>query len=307
MKTKIATLLALILTFAGLTACMGWTSVTPAEPLPWPSVIEPTGRLASTTQGTLPFRTPVGESFVLTTQPTEPSTAPPVTSGERAQSLTVLMYHQFYDPELGESPKRGAENNWMRVELFEAHVRSMKENGVYFPSMDEVEAFVLGTGTLPHPSAVITVDDGQLNFFTLAVPILEKYAVPAIGFVITDTYGAQKQAMYVPPWVSLQSHTHAMHINGIPVSAHPYEDIVADLRRSQELLGGADRVTVFAYPYGHTGDATIAALQETGFRLAFTTKHGRVTPGMDPLLLPRIRVNALDTVETLRRKIDVSF
>ncbi|HPR24670.1 MAG TPA: hypothetical protein PLM92_05720, partial [Bacillota bacterium] len=46
----------------------------------------------------------------------------------------------------------------------------------------------------------------------------------------------------------------------------------------------------FAYPYGDYTENCRNILQKAGFICAVTTKGGRVFPGNDSLLLPRIRV-----------------
>ena len=52
-------------------------------------------------------------------------------------------------------------------------------------------------------------------------------------------------------------------------------------------------MTSFAYPYGtptHFSDTTRAILDEAGYRTGFTSVHGPVVPGLDPLALPRVKV-----------------
>ena len=58
--------------------------------------------------------------------------------------------------------------------------------------------------------------------------------------------------------------------------------------KSIEICGNGDAL---AYPYGDYNDACVAAVREAGFLCAFTTQYGRVYPGDDPYLLPRIRIS----------------
>ena len=63
-------------------------------------------------------------------------------------------------------------------------------------------------------------------------------------------------------------------------------------RHALERLVGRT-VTAFAYPFGTRADyspATRAILERAGYRLAFTSQHGPIRPGADPLTLPRIKV-----------------
>jgi peptidoglycan/xylan/chitin deacetylase (PgdA/CDA1 family) len=61
--------------------------------------------------------------------------------------------------------------------------------------------------------------------------------------------------------------------------------------RLQARLGC--RVTSFAYPYGTRADfnrTTAEILAELGYTTAFTSQHGAIARGADPLGLPRIKV-----------------
>ncbi|MEZ4248585.1 MAG: hypothetical protein R3B99_10120 [Polyangiales bacterium] len=52
-------------------------------------------------------------------------------------------------------------------------------------------------------------------------------------------------------------------------------------------------MTSFAYPFGTHGDFTSeteAALRDAGYTLAFNSKHGAIHPHMDPVSLPRVKI-----------------
>ena len=65
------------------------------------------------------------------------------------------------------------------------------------------------------------------------------------------------------------------------------EEIAEDLKKASEKLGTNDAI---AYPYGEYTDDFVAAVKEQGILLGFTTEYDRVRQGMDPYLLPRVRV-----------------
>jgi peptidoglycan/xylan/chitin deacetylase (PgdA/CDA1 family) len=73
------------------------------------------------------------------------------------------------------------------------------------------------------------------------------------------------------------------------------EEVREEALRSRELLeqrlGG--EVRAFAYPFGTRADygpATGQVLSECGYRCAFHSMHGAIRPGMDPIRLPRIKI-----------------
>ncbi len=257
-----------------------------------------------------------GQAVITTTQSTQPqSSAPPVTTTQpqitsKAQtsvstveatttagieSLPVLMYHQFYDPARGETPKKGLESNWMTVAMFESHIKYLSDGEFYFPTWEEVYAYVKGEKTLPKKSLVITIDDGHSSFYEYAVPILERYQIPATGFIITKAIKPETVERYSTQLISLQAHSDGMHTSGGNgrglITNLPHDKIVEDLTLCRKKLGG-ERVRVFDYPYGHYSEEAVSGVKDAGFWLAFTTHYGRVKPGMDPLLLPRVRISS---------------
>ena len=68
-----------------------------------------------------------------------------------------------------------------------------------------------------------------------------------------------------------------------------YEEAVKDVLESRKFIG--DNCTIFCYPFGHYNDNAIKVLKDTGFKLAFTTKGGRVYKGANKYTLPRVRMS----------------
>ena len=213
--------------------------------------------------------------------------------------LPVLMYHFFYDKNV----KEGQDGNWIEISNFEEQMRYLSENDFYFPTWEEVEAYIDGKTELPEKSVVITVDDGDPSFFELAVPIIQKYNVQATSFVITYWYG--DVAENKENNISYQSHSYDMHkagANGKGVMlSWSYEKMVEDLKTSQEILGGAN---IFCYPFGQYNELDIKALKDTGFKLAFTTQGGRVKKGASKYELPRVRVSGNTGIEAFKKKVE---
>lgn len=201
--------------------------------------------------------------------------------------LPVLMYHFFYDKSKGESAKDG---NWIEVSDFEEQIKYLSENDYYYPTWQEVEDYIDAKQELPEKSVVITVDDGDPSFFNLAVPILQKYNAEATSFVITSWYG--DVANNKQKNVSYQSHSHDMHKAGTGgkgvMMSWDYNKIKEDLEVSSNILGGAN---IFCYPFGQYNDLDIRVLKDTGYKLSFTTKAGKVKKGTSKYELPRVRVS----------------
>lgn len=218
--------------------------------------------------------------------------------------LPILMYHWFYED--GKEEYGMASNaNWMNINEFESHMEYLSEENYYFPTWEEVAHFASGELVLPEKSIVINVDDGQKNFFKLAIPVLDKYEINATGFLITSTVKDKTIEKYNSDNIDLRSHSHNMHIRESGGRGRVYSmemhEIVADLNQSKEKLG---KGYVFCYPFGHYSDNLKEALSIEGYELAVTIENGKVRPGTDKLQLPRVRISSGTTVEMFKKLIE---
>lgn len=94
-----------------------------------------------------------------------------------AKSLPILMYHNIsnHRDKLSISPA-----------LFEEHCRSMAEKGWRAVGLAEAEEFFLRGAPLPPKSFLITLDDGYLDNYVNAWPILAKHGHKGVIFPVAD-------------------------------------------------------------------------------------------------------------------------
>ena len=219
-------------------------------------------------------------------------------------SLAVLMYHYFYDESAGEKSKN---SNWMSISKFEDQLNYLKENNYYYPTWQEVADFVDGKIDLPENSVVITMDDGHKSVYNLAIPLLDKYNIPATAFIITKKFDTANLEKYKNSTIDFQSHTNNMHRGGGTIGhggifpALSIEESVADLKESIEKLGGNSGA--LAYPYGDCTERTMQAAEQAGFKVAFTTVNKKIKPGMDKYELPRVRMYSDITLNGFKNSI----
>ena len=220
------------------------------------------------------------------------SRAIPLAEGEKSDnSLAVLMYHYFFDDTNDEIAPN---SNYMSTSSFEEQLKFLKDNDYYYPTWDEVADFVDGKIDLPEKSVVITMDDGDSSVFELALPLLEKYEIPATAFIITGSIDGEYLKKYSNSILDLQSHTDDMHREGGNIghggifTALSLEESTNDLKKSIEKLGGNSGA--LAYPYGDCTEKTKEAVKNAGFKVAFTTVNEKIKPGMDKYELPRVRM-----------------
>ena len=216
--------------------------------------------------------------------------------------IPVLMYHWFYDDTKGEKAGTKNSHNYISKTEFEKQVKYLKDNNYYFPTWDELNDYIDGKIDLPKKSVILTDDDCVKSFFTVALPVAQKYEVPITSFCISNKSTWQK---YVDePYLDFQSHTDSMHQRICKtawdgaVMCSSYDAIYKDIKKSIELLKNDD---AFAYPFGHYNDNTIKALKENGIKLAFTINEGNVKKGANKHKLPRVRIASWTTYSAFKK------
>jgi hypothetical protein len=220
-------------------------------------------------------------------------TSPEANAAENA-AIPILMYHQF-------TTKPEGEAGWLRLNYafigdFDAHMAYIRDRAFYLPTWDELSAFIDGALFLPEHSVIITDDDADSTWLSLAAPVVHGKGLLATSFVIT----AFRSEPTPNPSVLQRSHTHDMHRpgangEGMMVNATA-DEIAADLETSARVLGAKE---VVAYPFGHYNDAARQAVTQAGYELARTIEQGYVHIGTDKLALPCIRINYGMTVDDL--------
>lgn len=222
--------------------------------------------------------------------------------GKNEIGIPVLMYHFFYDGSLGE---KGKDNNFLDIAKFEQQLKYLKENDFFFPTFEELSQFIDKKIELPKKSIILTIDDGDASFFTLAVPIIEKYEVLVTSFVITSECDSSKIKQYQSDYVHFESHSYNLHQagkngKGLLVNLS-YEKAYEDIKKSVDILNSKE---AFCYPFGHYNNTSKQVLKDIGYKVAFTTNGGKVKRGINPLELPRVRISRDDSLSNFMTKIN---
>jgi len=222
---------------------------------------------------------------------------------EPGSSLRVLQYHNV-------TPTLILGGTWVPPRQFARHVREIQRLGL--PSVDPK------TWDPQHPTRGIlwTFDDGFEGVYRYAFPILERWGIRAMVFVVVNAIGRANlwDATFGRPVRHLtRDELHALHRAGWQIGSHSltHPDLTylssADLRREvieskarlEDLLG--EEVQAFCYPFGRWNAWVREMVQEAGYRYAFSSRpYG--TP-WDPLAIPRIGVYLTDW--TLAPRLDV--
>lgn len=96
-----------------------------------------------------------------------------------AKAIPVLMYHHV-------SPNPGLVT--VSPENFRAHMRYLAEHGWHTLTLDDLARFLAGD-PMPAKSVVITFDDGYLDNWVHAHPIMAEYGLHGAIFIVTGWIG----------------------------------------------------------------------------------------------------------------------
>ncbi len=229
----------------------------------------------------------------------------------RRPSVHVLTYHRFGDAR--------RDPFCVSEDVFAQQMAWLSEHGLAL-TLADVEAFLRGERELPEHGALVTIDDACPSVHARALPILRRYAVPAVLFVPAgelrgddDAGGAMDES---PDARMTGAQLRELADAGVTIGSHAWhhrslarlsaDDARDEAQRSRSHLESLiDRpVTAFAYPFGTRADfnaSTRAILDRAGYTTAFTSQHGAVFPDTDPLTLPRIKIEGGEGLWMFRR------
>ena len=154
---------------------------------------------------------------------------------------------------------------------FEDQMRSLIAWGYTpIPLSQLVQALVNGA-ELPERPVVITFDDGNLDVYQNAFPILRRYGFTATFFVIVNQIGIkgyshldQLQDLLAAGWeIGSHTKTHA-DLNQAEVNLN--SEIIQSRQELEALLG--TKVSSFSFPYGLTNPYATKMVREAGYQSA---------------------------------------
>ena len=98
---------------------------------------------------------------------------------DNAKNVPVLMYHHVH-------PLKSPLN--VQPDVFERQLATLKNAGYRSLTIEQFADYMNGT-PVPDKSVLITFDDGYLNNYTYAYPLLKKYGMTGVLFVVTGWVG----------------------------------------------------------------------------------------------------------------------
>jgi peptidoglycan/xylan/chitin deacetylase (PgdA/CDA1 family) len=217
------------------------------------------------------------------------------------------MYHYISAP-----PDPG---DVLRVDLslppdnFDAQMKWLADNHYRTVTLTDLYYYLAVGEPLPENPIIITLDDGYVDHYENAFPILQKYNFIGTFFVLAGPADVASSPYLT--WDMIAE----MSAAGQDIQVHGRDHVDMRRRPSEflffQIVGARQAIEAhtgkpapfFAYPAGRYDADLLHFLNERDFWMAVTTNGGRVHTLDAPLELTRIRIRGTDTLERFIAKV----
>jgi peptidoglycan/xylan/chitin deacetylase (PgdA/CDA1 family) len=228
-----------------------------------------------------------------TAAPLPPAPPDQVVPAGRAQvHVPILEYHYI---RVNPDPRdRLGFNLSVTPPDFQAQMDWLKASGYHAIDLNQLRAYFQKQAPLPSRPVVLTFDDGYIDFFTTAFPVLLDHGFKAVSYVVpgfldrprymtTDEVKAIDSA-----GVEVAAHT----IHHVDLTKASVPQLTVEIQGSRSALEQivAHPVLDFCYPSGMYNATVIAATEHAGFLSATTEVPGTGHGWADRLTWTRVRV-----------------
>jgi peptidoglycan/xylan/chitin deacetylase (PgdA/CDA1 family) len=201
-----------------------------------------------------------------TATPTPTPTSTPTWAPVQSDSLTlpILLYHHVADI----TP---AARYYVSPDDFRAQMQLLHDWGCTTVTVSYLADVLWNGGTMPERPVVITFDDGTLDVYQNAFPIMKEFGFVATFYIVSNRLEAadfvsteQLKEMALAGWeIGNHSKTHA------DLTAD-HDVIYDEVKKSQLDLENAlgFKILTFAYPYGKFDEDVVRKVVDYGYRSA---------------------------------------
>lgn len=254
------------------TPTLAATQPPPNTTAPGRSVVSPTAELIP-----LPGLRPTSD------RPPDPTPLPPLPTPYNTYSWTlkvpILMYHYISVPPAGADEYR--KDLSVDPVQFRAQMEYLANNGFTTIDLYDLSLAITNRQPLPPKPVILTFDDGYLDIYQNAFPILQEFGLKGTFFIITE-FIDNGYPDYMS-WAMIEEMAAAGQRMESHSKTHPdlreqtHEYLIWQILGSQQTLAAHIGYTprYFCYPGGHYDEATIAVLKELDFWGAVTTAGGK--------------------------------
>lgn len=217
-------------------------------------------------------------------------------------NLKLLLYHRIANNQ------NLCDSHWscVHVREFEKHLQLLDRWGYSAITLEDYRLSSEGKLNLPRKPIILSFDDGYLDTYELAFPLLQEYGMKAVVFVlgerkITSNYWDKYLGLPDAPLMKDQ-HILELYESGFEIGSHtmthvrlPFlreDEAWEEIFRSRALLEILINAPVysFSYPYGLLNPKIKQMVVNAGFKSACAGQSGPAAFGKDPFRIRRMPV-----------------
>jgi peptidoglycan/xylan/chitin deacetylase (PgdA/CDA1 family)/glycosyltransferase involved in cell wall biosynthesis len=233
-----------------------------------------------------------------------------------ARPIPVLMYHKIPHEDLQSKHRIFVNKN-----NFEKHLQFYQSRGFTTVTFKELEEFRSGRKSFsefPTKPLLITFDDGYVDNLENAAPLLKKYNMKAVIYLLADhsikeNYWDNDGEEPIQPLMSLEQKQKLLDY-GYEIGSHGFShrkitemsetEAFHELNKSKEQLEKdlGLPISSFAYTYGVTSPLAEELAEDAGYSFAVNTTSGGLTLEENPYSIFRINIFPEDGPAQLRKK-----
>lgn len=253
---------------------------------------------------------------VTQTASVDPSTIPPGKKADAAtiiarQQVPILCYHQIRN--WRDKDSKSARDYIVPLDQFRQQMKMLADSGYHTISPDQLYAYLTTGAALPSKPVLLTFDDGDLDQYTEALPILNKHGFKGTFFIMTVAIGRRGKQPYMDK-TQIKALADAGHTIGCHtwdhhnVKKYQGQDWVTQLeeptKKLEEITGKPIRY--FAYPFGLWNYPATQEIKKRNYLAAFQLAEKR--DPQEPLYtIRRIIASGYWSSKTLHNAMVASF
>ncbi|PZM85689.1 hypothetical protein DLH72_01755 [Candidatus Gracilibacteria bacterium] len=190
-------------------------------------------------------------------------------------------------------------------EKFEELLKYLDENKIETLTFWDLKEILEGKKDLPDKSVILGFDDGHLDHYTRAFPLLKKYNKKGVFFIVSSFPENDQNYMNWKQILEMQD-------NGQEIGGHSFshpnlttidknllqKEILDSKKEIEEKIG--KKIISFAYPIGKYNDLVLEYTKKE-YLFGRTTKFGDFIDTNNLFTIPTIRINPETSIKSLEK------
>lgn len=238
---------------------------------------------------------------------------------KKKYEVPVVMYHRV----INKSENEGIHGTYIYENIFREHMKYLKENNFSVITFEDLNNIGWRNRFDKNKKyIIITFDDGYVDNYELAFPILKKFNFKATIFLMGEStyneWDVKADGEKSFPLMSVEM-IKEMQDYGIEFGAHTFnhpklnklsnDEIkhqIVDVKKPLEEKIGREIIT-FAYPYGILNDYAKKMVEEAGYTFGVATDSGSVCLSDDLYQIRRIAIFPNTNLFSFKRKVKGNY